>query len=132
MSIEHPDYSILASRIIVSNHHKNTSPSFSETIQTLYNNVDNHNNPIPLVSEELYNVVQKNKEKLNTCIDYQRDYLFDYFGFKTLERAYLLRINKKIIERPQHMWMRVAIGIHGHDIKEVLQTYDLLSRKYLK
>jgi ribonucleoside-diphosphate reductase alpha chain len=130
MSIEHPDYSILASRIIVSNHHKNTSPSFSETIQTLYNNVDNHNNPIPLVSEELYNVVQKNKEKLNTCIDYQRDYLFDYFGFKTLERAYLLRINKKIIERPQHMWMRVAIGIHGHDIKEVLQTYDLLSRKY--
>jgi ribonucleoside-diphosphate reductase alpha chain len=130
MSIEHPDYSILASRIIVSNHHKNTSPSFSETIQTLYNNVDNHNNPIPLVSDELYNVVQKNKEKLNTCIDYQRDYLFDYFGFKTLERAYLLRVNKKIIERPQHMWMRVAIGIHGHDIKEVLQTYDLLSRKY--
>ena len=130
MSIEHPDYSILASRIIVSNHHKNTSPSFSETIQTLYNNVDNHNNPIPLVSEELYNVVQKNKEKLNTCIDYQRDYLFDYFGFKTLERAYLLRINKKIIERPQHMWMRVAIGIHGHDIKEVIQTYDLLSKKY--
>jgi ribonucleoside-diphosphate reductase alpha chain len=130
MSIEHPDYSILASRIIVSNHHKNTSPSFSETIQTLYNNVDNHNNPIPLVSEELYSVVQKNKEKLNTCMDYQRDYLFDYFGFKTLERAYLLRVNKKIIERPQHMWMRVAIGIHGHDIKEVLQTYDLLSRKY--
>ena len=130
MSIEHPDYSILASRIIVSNHHKNTSPSFSETIQTLYNNVDNHNNPIPLVSDELYSVVQKNKEKLNTCMDYQRDYLFDYFGFKTLERAYLLRVNKKIIERPQHMWMRVAIGIHGHDIKEVLQTYDLLSRKY--
>ena len=130
LSIEHPDYSILASRIIVSNHHKNTSPSFSETIQTLYNNVDNHNNPIPLVSDELYNVVSKNKEKLNTCIDYQRDYLFDYFGFKTLERAYLLRVDKKIVERPQHMWMRVAIGIHGNDIKEVLQTYDLLSRKY--
>ena len=130
LSIEHPDYSILASRIIVSNHHKNTSPSFSETIQTLYNNVDNHGNPIPLVSDELYNVVSKNKEKLNTCIDYQRDYLFDYFGFKTLERAYLLRVDKKIVERPQHMWMRVAIGIHGNDIKEVLQTYDLLSRKY--
>ena len=130
LSIEHPDYSILASRIIVSNHHKNTSPSFSETIQTLYNNVDNHDNPIPLVSDELYNVVSKNKEKLNTCIDYQRDYLFDYFGFKTLERAYLLRVDKKIVERPQHMWMRVAIGIHGNDIKEVLQTYDLLSRKY--
>jgi ribonucleoside-diphosphate reductase alpha chain len=130
MSIEHPDYSLLASRIIISNHHKNTSPSFSETIQTLYNNLDNHNNPIPLVSEELYNIVNKNKEKLNTCIDYQRDYLFDYFGFKTLERAYLLRVDKKIIERPQHMWMRVAIGIHGNDIKEVLQTYELLSKKY--
>lgn len=130
MSIEHPDYSLLASRIIISNHHKNTSPSFSETIQTLYNNLDNHNNPVPLVSEELYNIVNKNKEKLNTCIDYQRDYLFDYFGFKTLERAYLMRVDKKIIERPQHMWMRVAIGIHGNDIKEVLQTYELLSKKY--
>ena len=130
MSIEHPDYSLLASRIIISNHHKNTSPSFSETIQTLYNNLDNHNNSVPLVSEELYNIVNKNKEKLNTCIDYQRDYLFDYFGFKTLERAYLLRVNKRIIERPQHMWMRVAIGIHGNDIKDVIQTYDLLSKKY--
>jgi ribonucleoside-diphosphate reductase alpha chain len=130
MSIEHPDYSLLASRIIISNHHKNTSPSFSETIQVLYNNVDNHNNPVPLVSDELYNIVSKNKEKLNTIIDYQRDYLFDYFGFKTLERAYLLRVNKKIIERPQHMWMRVAIGIHGNDIKDVLQTYDLMSKKY--
>ena len=130
MSIEHPDYSILASRIIISNHHKNTSPSFSETIHMLYNNVDNHDNQIPLVSDELYNVVINNKEKLNTYIDYQRDYLFDYFGFKTLERAYLIRINKKIIERPQHMWMRVAIGIHGNDIKEVLLTYDLMSKKY--
>jgi ribonucleoside-diphosphate reductase alpha chain len=130
MSIEHPDYSILASRIIVSNHHKNTSPSFSETVHILYNNVDNQNSHTPLVSEELYNIVVSNKEKLNTYIDYQRDYLFDYFGFKTLERAYLLRLNKKIIERPQHMWMRVAIGIHGNDIKEVLQTYDLMSKKY--
>ena len=130
MSIEHPDYSILASRIIVSNHHKNTSPSFSETVHILYKNVDNHDSHTPLVSEELYNIVISNKEKLNTYIDYQRDYLFDYFGFKTLERAYLLRLNKKIIERPQHMWMRVAIGIHGNDIKEVLQTYDLMSKKY--
>ena len=130
MSIEHPDYSILASRIIISNHHKNTSPSFSETIHILYNNKDNHDNQIPLVSDELYNIVNKNKEKLNTHIDYQRDYLFDYFGFKTLERAYLLRVNKRIIERPQHMWMRVAIGIHGNDIKDVLHTYDLMSKKY--
>jgi ribonucleotide reductase alpha subunit len=130
MSLNNPEYNILASRIIISNHHKNTSPSFSETVITLYNNKDIHNNNYPLVSDELYNIVSKNKEKLNTYIDYQRDYLFDYFGFKTLERAYLIKVGKKIIERPQHMWMRVAIGIHGNDIKDVLQTYDLLSKKY--
>jgi ribonucleotide reductase alpha subunit len=130
MSIENPDYSVLASRIIISNHHKNTSPSFSETIQILYNNKDIHNNPSPVVSEEVYDIVNKNKEKLNSYIDYTRDYLFDYFGFKTLERAYLQKVNKKTVERPQHMWMRVAIGIHGNDIKEVLQTYDLMSKKY--
>ena len=130
MSLNNPEYNILASRIIISNHHKNTSPSFSETVITLYNNTDIHNNSYPLVSDELYNIVSKNKEKLNIYIDYQRDYLFDYFGFKTLERAYLIKVDKKIIERPQHMWMRVAIGIHGNDIKEVLQTYDLLSKKY--
>ena len=130
MSLNNPEYNILASRIIISNHHKNTSPSFSETVITLYNNKDIHTNSYPLVSDELYNIVSKNKEKLNTYIDYQRDYLFDYFGFKTLERAYLIKVGKKIIERPQHMWMRVAIGIHGNDIKDVLQTYDLLSKKY--
>ena len=130
MSIDNPDYSTLASRIIISNHHKNTSPSFSETIQILYNNKDIHGNDSPLVSNELYEIVNKNKEKLNNYIDYQRDFLFDYFGFKTLERAYLIKINKKIIERPQHLWMRVSIGIHGEDIKEVLETYDLMSKKY--
>lgn len=130
MSVDNPDYSTLASRIIISNHHKNTSPSFSETIQILYNNKDVHGNHSPLISEELYEIVCKNKEKLNNYIDYQRDFLFDYFGFKTLERAYLIKINKKIIERPQHLWMRVSIGIHGDDIKEVLQTYDLMSNKY--
>jgi ribonucleoside-diphosphate reductase alpha chain len=122
MSIENPDYSILASKIIISNHHKNTSPSFSETIHLLYSN--------NLVSDELASIVSKHKEKLNSYIDYSRDYLFDYFGFKTLERAYLMKINKKTIERPQHMWMRVALGIHGYDIKDALQTYDLLSQKY--
>ena len=122
MSIENPDYSILASKIIVSNHHKNTSPSFSETIQILYNH--------KLISDELYDIVSKNKEKLNSYIDYSRDYLFDYFGFKTLERAYLMKVDKKTIERPQHMWMRVALGIHGYDIKDALQTYDLMSKKY--
>jgi len=130
MTIENPEYSTLASRIIISNHHKNTSPSFSETIQILYNNKDIHGNPSPLISDELYDIVNKNKEKLNTYIDYQRDYLFDYFGFKTLERAYLIRADKKVVERPQHLWMRVALGIHGSDIKEVLNTYDLMSKKY--
>lgn len=130
MSIDNPEYSILSSRIIISNHHKNTSPSFSEAVQILYDNKDIHDNNYPLVSDELYQIVMKNKEKLNSYIDYQRDYLFDYFGFKTLERAYLIRVNKKVIERPQHMWMRVAIGIHGNDIKEALETYDLMSKKY--
>lgn len=130
MSIDNPDYSILASRIIVSNHHKNTSPSFSETIKILYDNKDINGCHSPLISEELYEIVNKNKEKLNNYIDYQRDYLFDYFGFKTLERAYLIKIDKKVIERPQHLWMRVSIGIHGNDIKDVLETYDLMSKKY--
>ena len=130
MSLDNPEYNLLASRIIISNHHKNTSPSFSETVQILYDNKDIHNMNSPLVSDELYDIVSKNKEKLNTYIDYQRDFSFDYFGFKTLERAYLIRVNKKVTERPQHMWMRVAIGIHGNDIREVLQTYDLLSKKY--
>jgi ribonucleotide reductase alpha subunit len=130
MSIENPEYGILASRIIISNHHKNTSPSFSETIHVLYNSKDVHNNISPCVSDEVYNIVNKYTEKLNSYIDYTRDYQFDYFGFKTLERSYLIKVNKKTIERPQHMWMRVAIGIHGDDIKEVLQTYDLMSKKY--
>jgi ribonucleoside-diphosphate reductase alpha chain len=122
LSVENPDYSILASRIIISNHHKSTSPSFSETVQELHQ--------ASLVSDEVYDVVMKNKDKLNSYIDYSRDYLFDYFGFKTLERAYLMRVNKRAIERPQHMWMRVSIGIHGNDMREVLQTYDLMSQKY--
>jgi ribonucleotide reductase alpha subunit len=130
MSIENPEYGILASRIIVSNHHKNTSPSFSETINILYNTTDVHGNRSSSVSDEVFNIVNKYTEKLNSYIDYSRDYLFDFFGFKTLERSYLIKVNKKIVERPQHMWMRVAIGIHGDDIKEILQTYDLMSKKY--
>ena len=130
MSIDNPDYSTLASRIIISNHQKNTSPSFSETVGILYDNKDINGEHSPLISEELYDIVNKNKEKLNNYIDYQRDFLFDYFGFKTLERAYLIKIDKKIIERPQHLWMRVSLGIHGNDIREVLQTYDLMSKKY--
>lgn len=130
MITDHPDYGTLAARIIISNHHKNTSPSFSETIATLYNNVDVHGEHNELVSNEVFEVVMKNKEKLNSCIVYDRDYLFDYFGFKTLERAYLMKVNGVVVERPQQMWMRVALGIHGKDIKDALETYDLMSKKY--
>lgn len=130
MILDHPDYGTLASRIIISNHHKNSSPSFSETIQTLYDNKDSSGTPNPLVSDELYEVVQRNKEKLNSYLDYSRDYNFDYFGFKTLEKAYLMRVNGRVIERPQHMFMRVSLGIHGNDIKDALQTYDLMSTKH--
>jgi ribonucleoside-diphosphate reductase alpha subunit len=128
--IEHPDYGVLAARIIISNHHKKTSPSFSETICALYSNVDIHGTPCPLVTDNLYNTVMTHKEKLNSYIDYSRDYTFDFFGFKTLERSYLTRINGVIVERPQHMWMRVSLGIHGDDIREALMTYDALSLKY--
>jgi ribonucleoside-diphosphate reductase alpha chain len=130
LMIEHPDYGILASRLVISNHQKQTSPSFSETITTLYDNYDNENNLNPIISHEIYEIVMNNKEKLNSYINYDRDYLIDYFGFKTLERAYLLRKKKKVIERPQHMWMRVALGIHGNDIKDALETYDYMSQKY--
>ena len=130
MMLDHPDYGTLASRIIISNHQKNTSPSFSETVQILYNNIDKEGNHNQLISSELYTIVMKNKEKLNTVIDYNRDFLFDYFGFKTLERAYLLQVNGKPVERPQHMFMRVALGIHGEDIKDALLTYELMSQKY--
>jgi len=126
---EHPDYGTLAARIIISNHHKNTSPSFSETISLLWNATDTHGKQNSLISEELYRVVMANKEKLNNVIDYKRDFLFDYFGFKTLERSYLLKVSGRIVERPQHMWMRVALGIHMDDIKAAVETYDLMSRK---
>jgi ribonucleoside-diphosphate reductase alpha chain len=126
----HPDYGTLAARVAISNHHKNTSPSFSETVALLYNAKDIHGNQNPLVSDELMDVVKTHRDKLNSTIDYDRDFTFDYFGFKTLERAYLLKINKKPVERPQHMWMRVALGIHSYDIKEALETYEYMSRRY--
>lgn len=126
---EHPDYGTLAARVIISNHHKNTSPSFSETIQELYDVKDKMGKRNPLVSDELFAIVQAHKEKLNSLIDYQRDYNFDFFGFKTLERSYLLKANGKTLERPQHMFMRVALGIHGWDIKDALETYDLMTLK---
>ena len=126
----HPDYSKLAGRIVVSNHQKNTSDSFSEVIGQLYNYTDKRGKSSPLVSEELYFIVNKNSTLLDELCNYSRDYLIDFFGFKTLERAYLMKINQKIVERPQHMWLRVAIGIHGINMERVIQTYEYMSLKY--
>ena len=126
----HPDYGILASRIIVSNNHKNTIASFSDTMEQLYNFKDIHNTHIPIIDVKIWNIIQKNKDFFDSLINYDRDYEIDYFGFKTLERAYLMRINKIVIERPQHMWLRVAIGIHFDDLDSVKETYDLMSQKY--
>jgi ribonucleoside-diphosphate reductase alpha subunit len=130
MASIHPDYNVIAGRIIVSNHHKNTVEKFSEVVDMLYFHDDKHGNHYPLVSKELYNTVLTHKDVIDSICDYSRDYLIDYFGFKTLERAYLIRKNKKIIERPQHMWLRVSIGIHGDDLERIKETYDLMSKKY--
>ena len=130
-----PDYGTLAGRIVVSNHQKNTSDNFKKVIESLYSFKDIHGESYPLVSEKLWEFVKKYNQEIDNMIDYKRDYLIDYFGFKTLERAYLFKQNDIIIERPQHMWMRVAIGIHG-DINNpkalelVHETYDLMSQKF--
>ena len=131
MGSTHLDYNILAGRITVSNHHKNTKGSFYQVIKELYQYKDQHNRHYPLVSEELYKTVLFfGKEKVDSLCDYNRDYLIDYFGFKTLERAYMMRINKRIVERPQHMWLRVSMGIHNRDWDRVVETYDYMSQKY--
>jgi len=124
------DYGILASRIIISNNQKSTSPSFSETVHILYNNKDKNNIQCPLISKELFETVMENKDKLNDVINYENDYLFDYFGFKTLEKSYLMKINGHIIERIQHMFMRVSLGIHGNNIKSAILSYQMMSEKY--
>lgn len=130
MSTKHHDYSLLASRIAVSNLHKNTVKSFSETVDKLFNyKLPVTDSPAPLVAENVHEFVMKNRDTLDAAIIYDRDFSYDYFGFKTLERSYLLRINGKIVERPQHMLMRVAVGIHLGDLEAVLGTYDALSNK---
>lgn len=131
MTTTHPDYASLAARISISNLHKNTLKSFSETMKDLHQYV----NPItgkkaPLLSDEVFKVIKKNSELLDSKIIYNRDFGYDYFGFKTLERSYLLKINGKIVERPQHMLMRVSVGIHLDDIDAVIDTYELMSKKY--
>jgi len=131
MTTSHPDYAKLAARIAVSNLHKNTKKSFSETMTDLYNYVNPRTNkPAALLADDVYEIIQKNSEKLDSTIIYNRDFNYDYFGFKTLERSYLLKLNGNIVERPQQMLMRVSIGIHKNDIDEAIATYELMSKKY--
>ncbi len=131
MAIVHPEYAHLAARIAVSNLHKNTNKSFSETISTLYHYIDPKNGqPAGLISEEAYQTVMENADKLDSAIIHDRDYAYDYFGFKTLEKSYLLKVDGRVIERPQHLLMRAAVGIHGSDIDSVLETYNLMSDRW--
>lgn len=131
MTVTHPDYAQLAARIAVSNLHKNTKKSFSETMSDMYHYVNPRTGQeAPLISDEVYDAIMANAEVLDSTIIYNRDFNYDYFGFKTLERSYLLKINGKIVERPQHMLMRVSIGIHPDDIKSAVETYELMSKKY--
>ena len=131
MTTAHPDYARLAARISVSNLHKNTKKTFSEVMHDLYTYVNPRTGKdAPLLSDEVYSVISENKDKLDSTIIYNRDFGYDYFGFKTLERSYLLKLNGVIAERPQHMLMRVSIGIHLNDLDAAIETYELMSKKY--
>lgn len=130
LSSTHYDYNILAGRIVVSNHQKNTKNSFYSVMNDLYQYTDKHGKQSPLISSELMTNVYRFSDELEEMIDYDRDYNIEYFGFKTLERAYLIKIDKKSVERPQHMWMRVSMGIHGNNLEKIKETYDLMSNKY--
>jgi len=131
LTVKHPDYALLDSRIAVSNLHKNTTKSFSATMENLYNCIDSKTGKhLPLLADDVWQIVQDNAELLDSTIIYDRDYGFDYFGFKTLEKSYLLKLDGKIAERPQHMFMRVAIGIHKTDIDSAIKTYNLMSERW--
>lgn len=131
LTITHPDYAILASRVAVSNLHKNTVKSFSATMKKLYNYVDAATGKhLPLIADDVMQIIEENADLLDSTVIYDRDFAFDYFGFKTLEKSYLLKINGKIVERPQHMYMRVAVGIHKNDIDSVIKTYHLMSERW--
>ncbi|GBP22778.1 Ribonucleoside-diphosphate reductase large subunit [Eumeta japonica] len=131
MTTDHPDYAILAARLAISNLHKETKKHFSEVMTDLYNIINPHTKKrCPMISDYHYDIIMKNKERLDSAIVYDRDFKYNYFGFKTLERSYLLKIDNKVAERPQHMLMRVAVGIHGEDIDSAINTYNLLSEKY--
>lgn len=128
---KHPDFAIMAARIAVSNLHKNTQKSFSKTAYMLYNNIDTRTGEkAPLLADDVYKIIKKNADILDAAIIYERDYHFDYFGFKTLEKSYLLKVEGKIAERPQHLFMRVAMGIHKEDIQAAIETYNLMSEKW--
>lgn len=131
MTTKHPDYAILAARIAVSNLHKETKKVFSDVIEDLYRMVNQKTGKnTPMISDYHYNLIIKHADRLNSAIIYDRDFNFNYFGFKTLERSYLLKINGKAVERPQHMMMRVSVGIHGEDLDAAIETYNLLSEKW--
>jgi ribonucleoside-diphosphate reductase alpha chain len=131
LTTKHPDYALLASRIAVSNLHKNTNKSFSKTMEDLYNYIDpKTGKKAPLIADDVYEIISKNAQELDSTIIYDRDMGYDYFGFKTLERSYLLKINGQVAERPQHMIMRVAVGIHKDDIASAIETYNLMSERW--
>ncbi|HEY1039181.1 MAG TPA: ribonucleoside-diphosphate reductase subunit alpha [Bacteroidia bacterium] len=131
LTTNHPDYALLASRIAVSNLHKNTTKSFSKTIEELYNYIDpKTGQSARLIAEDVYEIVTANAQILDSTIIYDRDFGYDYFGFKTLERSYLLKMNNQVAERPQHMIMRVAVGIHKEDIASAIETYNLMSERW--
>ncbi|SMO81365.1 ribonucleoside-diphosphate reductase subunit alpha [Solitalea koreensis] len=131
LTVKHIDYALLASRIAVSNLHKNTEKSFSKTMEKLYNYVDPKTGlNAQLLADDIIEIIRKNADILDSSIIYDRDFGFDYFGFKTLERSYLLKLNGSVAERPQHMYMRVAVGIHKEDIDSVIKTYNLMSEKW--
>lgn len=131
MTASHPDYASLAARIAVSNLHKNTKKSFSETIKDMYGHFNERSGlNAPLVAHDVYEVIMKNASRLDSEIIYDRDFDYDYFGFKTLERSYLLKLGGKVVERPQHMLMRVSVGIHKDDIESAIKTYHLMSQRW--
>lgn len=131
LTVKHPDYALLASRIAVSNLHKNTIKSFSDTMKLLYECKDSKaGKPAPLIADDVWEIIQQHHELLDSTIIYDRDYSFDYFGFKTLEKSYLLKVDGKVVERPQHMYMRVAIGIHKEDIESAIKTYHLMTERW--
>src|SRR3954468_16656701 len=131
LTTKHPDYALLASRIAVSNLHKNTNKSFSKTMEALYNYIDpKTGKKAPLIADDVHEIIQKNAQELDSTIIYDRDFGYDYFGFKTLERSYLLKLNGQVAERPQHMVMRVAVGIHKDDIAAAIETYNLMSERW--